>query len=220
MDVNNILQLSSKYRLGHIPSALSLSHLVDYLYDVLIPELKTTSYEIFLGKPFGSQAYMIKWKELGFISEITEFDSVYTLKEHKNLNIPHISKVIPNSLGNMLPYVVGDAFCNPDKLCITILSDSLLDTGTFYECLINIKKLNITNIIILLDFNGVAINEEAWCSLEELNGLIKVFGLNINSTNKDKSSAFIFSNKKGEGVPIMESNPGEWHYKIWSGTDE
>ena len=69
-----IIELSYKYRLGHIASALSM---VDFLETFFKEKYKPDKGDmLLLGKPYGSQAYYVTMKRNGFTPPDPQFSGL------------------------------------------------------------------------------------------------------------------------------------------------
>lgn len=209
-------EFNEKYNFGHLASALSAAPIVEWMYSVRIPILETnstgtgTDYEIILGKPFGMSPFYKKWLELGYLKDDDlkmsgdlNLLGVYRQSNQNNLNIPNISYVA-GSLGNALGVCVGKAICNKDKRFICYLSDGALLMGPTLEAIILIKRFELNNIEVVVDWNGYTAANKTPIDSTAMKMFIEGLGL---------SDQFIFfENTKGFGIKEIEEDPIKWHY--------
>jgi len=222
-----LLQYSIDNNLKHIPSALSQFSYLKYL----LPKFDYSTTNIVIGKPFGSQAYYMIWKELGLIKDQKLSYGV----KHEELDFINYSE---ETLGNALGIGAGIALGSPDKLTYVNLSDGALQMGPTLEAIQFIGKHQL-NMLITIDFNGMQLTD----SLQNVSGIncfniedmfkmynietrfydtkvLNDYGMNLvidNVLQKQKESkkpvVIIFNTTKGQGVKEMEEDPVLWHYK-------
>jgi len=133
------------------------------------------------------------------------------------------------SLGHGLPLGVGVAIASKQKRVYVIISDGELNEGTSWESLAIASQLNLSNLTLIIDTNGIQSfgKTSEVLNLEPLMDKFVSFGwscfevdghsvpllfeaLEFNSNNKPK--AVIARTIKGKGVKEMEGKL-EWHYK-------
>lgn len=202
-EAKEILNLAVKYKLGHVPSALSYVGVVDYAFDMAKRE--DSNIEILLGKPHGALALYRNWINNGWMQEeeLNNLLSVYRQSDQDRLQIPYVGYVA-NTLGNAIGVGIGKAITNPDKRYKILVSDSSFLMGTSLEALMQLKRLDLDNLDIIVDYNGWTSKSEMPMSLEEFSDLTVVLDITKYFT--------IFGSTKGQGVPEMEEEPGKWHY--------
>jgi len=227
LTIKKLLQYSIDNNLKHIPSALSQFKYLKYL----LPKLDYDNTNIVIGKPFGSQAYYMIWKELGLIANQKLSYGV----KHDEIEFVNYGE---ETLGNALGIGSGISLGSPDKLTYVNLSDGALQMGPTLEAIQFIGKHQL-NMIITVDFNGMQLTD----SIQNISGinslniesifklynietyLIDTTVLNIHEINliinsvllnqkeTKKPTTLIFKTIKGHGVKEMEEDPIFWHYK-------
>ena len=216
-----LLEYSFKNNLSHIPSALSM---LDYI-DVLFSEKFVTPEDnIVIGKPFGSQAYYLVWRKLGYIKNI-ELLSVGV----KHEEIPFVDYG-EETMGNSLGVAVGIALANPKKRVWVNVSDATLQMGNMLEAIQFIGHNSIKNIFLTIDYNNAQVTgkindvlridpvinlfEEYDWFVQEVHGHDKTDLKNkfMNLSNKLPNVVFCHT-KKGHGIRSIEEDIKKWHYK-------
>lgn len=196
--VKDIIDDSYHYRIGHIPSALSLFSITK--------ELLGYSNPIILGKSFGVQAWFLDdVVRNNFLSQRTR--KILTVNDFKDSSFN--VKYCQQQLGLAAGFSFGYSLSHPDEVSFCILSDGdVMMKSTLDAIKLSFKyKLNIKFII---DYNRV--------QLFGNNDCIKV--INDFLVTHDKINTFpnteiiLFHTKKGNGISILENQPKEWHYTI------
>ena len=209
-DIKSIIELSYKFGISHIPSALSQMQYFKYL----IPKVKF--FDWVAGKQFGWQAYSI-------------YDSKIDPNKTKTLLLNGINKefkYIEETLGNSLGVSIGLALTQTKPIWLNV-SDSIFQMGRILEALPLLKKFNL-DILITVDFNNTSrsktnlYDKKYIKSLAEINN-IKAINMNALNPNLDIIDSLIkfrgpriiiFETIKGYGVEEFIKDPIEWHYKI------
>ena len=226
--VNDLLEYSYKNELAHIPSALSM---YNYLYVLFDLEIVKKDDIIVLGKPFGAQAYYLIWKELGWLDNIEEL-SVGV--KHDEIEFVDYSE---ETIGNALGVAIGLALANPEKRVWVNITDATLQMGNTLEAIQYIGQHSdkFKNLLLTVDDNNSQVTGETDdiinidatndffvnCNWEVVNiaegyspTILRENLLTIKNDGWLYSPLVIFfSTIKGGGVPYMERNPKEWHYK-------
>ena len=133
------------------------------------------------------------------------------------------------SLGHGFPIALGMAAASKQKKVFAIISDGELNEGTTWESLAIASQLQLKNLTVIIDTNGIQSfgNTNEILNLEPLKEKFLNFGwschdidgnsipllfeaLESNSVNKPK--VVIARTIKGKGVKEMEGKL-EWHYK-------
>ena len=105
--INDVINYSFKHKLTHVPSALSMLTYVDVLFSN--EYIKPKRDIIVLGKPFGSQAYYLIWKKLGYLDHIEKLSMGV---KHAEIDFVNYSE---ETMGNALGVAAGIAIANPDQ---------------------------------------------------------------------------------------------------------
>jgi len=133
------------------------------------------------------------------------------------------------SLGHGLPLGIGVAIPSRQKRVYVIISDGELNEGTTWESLAIASQLQLSNLTVIIDANGIQSfgKTNEILNLEPLVEKLSSFGwschdidghsipllfeaLESNSVNKPR--VVIARTIKGKGVKEMEGKL-EWHYK-------
>ena len=139
--INEILDYSYKNNLGHIPSALSMSTYIPIIFKYI-----NKNDIIIIGKPFGSQAYYLTWKELGWLDNI---DDLHPIVKHDEIDFVYYSE---ETIGNSLGVAAGVSLATDKKIYVNI-SDACLQMGPTLEAIQFIGK-NGGNILVTVDYNN------------------------------------------------------------------
>ena len=225
----NVIEMSFKTQVGHIPSALSM---LDYISVLFYSEfLNLEKDKIVLGKPFGAQTYYSVFMECGLIENNPNLycsgkeDWSYCIgRENPNITF------IDDTLGNVISVACGIAYVNPNTIYINV-GDAYLQAGTAWEAIMFAGHHSLKNILITVDYNSMqvlgSISEivnlnylkermelAGWfvlaCDGHNLTEIKSMFDVYFN--NPKKPTMIIFYTKKGYRIPEMENN-ASYHYK-------
>lgn len=216
--VKELIKYSFENNLGHIPSALSM---LDYI-SIVFKYLKKTD-NIIIGKPFGSQAYYLVWKQLGWLNDIQ--------KLHMGVKHDEIDFVLysEETIGNALGVAAGVALSS-DKKTYVNLSDGALQMGNTLEAIQFIGQHKL-DILVTVDYN-----ESQVCGntkdIIDITAVIEFFKNNsfktfiIDGHNKEKIDfimnkiiyykepvVIFFKTQKGYPFKEMVNNTKQWHYR-------
>lgn len=199
-DALKIYQFNTKYKFGHLASALSFKPVVDRLYQLydLNPNIK-----IYLGKPFGASVLYQEWLKRDWILEkdLKDLIGVFRREDQEKLQIPGV-EYVSATLGNSLGVAVGKAVTSKEEI-VVVLSDGACHMGQTLEAIYLMNKFKIKNIRVIIDWNNWITNSRSYSS-EGLKGLLN--GLKLSEYFE------IIENPKGYGVQEIEMNPSKWHY--------
>ena len=143
---NRILEISKKHNLSHLGSCLTAYPIIDYIYSIKKPDEKfvLSSGHAGLGLYCVIEKYEGKNAE-----EIYNHHGVHPDRCEKcNL---HCST---GSLGLGLTIALGMALSDRNKNVYCLISDGESAEGTIWEVANVIKKYNVTNLKVYLNFNG------------------------------------------------------------------
>jgi transketolase len=230
------LNTLSKSESPHLGSALSS---IDYLVHLYVEHLgesdQINNYNrlVFSKGHAGIACYSVM-AALGIIStkEIESYCKDGSLFYGHISHLAHSSiELSTGSLGHGLPFGIGLAHGKKLKgekgIVFTVLSDGEMNEGTTWESALLARKLQLNNLVCLIDRNRLQSLEdtESTLPLEPLEQKWNSFGwatstLNGHSfeslaniePNFDRPSLYILETKKGKGVPWMEDDI-RWHYK-------
>ena len=215
--VKDVIDLSIKHKMPHIPSALSMEYLDEILKYI------DKDWNISIGKPHGAQAYFVLFEKY-FGVKPKEYNSVLSNESYDFVEYSDFM------LGNALGISIGLSYNNKKTWCN--ISDASLQSGSTLEAIEFIGE-NRNDILLTVDFNGIQLTKNLSLSILDYEDIFEAFGwhtlvifdkadyLSIeNFMNKRGPKAILFCTKKGNGVKEMLENPKEWHYKTLKGEDE
>ena len=220
---NEIVTYSRDKGLTHIPSALSMSTYVEFLFEnkIIVPYRD----KIVLGKPFGSQTYYILWKKMGLLKDI---DNLSVGVKHNEIDFVDYGE---ETMGNALGVGSGIALSNKGKRVWVNITDATLQMGSTLEAIQYIGHNCINNILLTIDNNNYQVtgNTNNVLTVEPVIKLAQNYNWHVITVNghckntilkelsnldKIKKPILInFLTKKGKGVKYMEDDPVKWHYK-------
>lgn len=243
MDVNKdiaplirsrILVTASKSGEGHVPSSLSVVEAI--CASILFLDSKKLSPRNFvLSKGHAALGLFSCLVELGHIptSDLDGYaDEGSSFGGHPDsLKSPHIA-LSSGSLGHGLAFAAGLAHfyrlggtCSP---VIVLVGDGELNEGSNWEAMLLAVKLELSNLVVLVDDNR---STSRALDLGDLERKFQAFGIRssrmdghevdeligrISDNLADKSnqpSAIILNTTKGKGVRQMEEEPDAWHHR-------
>ena len=147
-----IVEIAYKHKLGHLGSYLSSVEIVDEIYskmnkdDIFILSSGHASLAMYvcIEKYFGIDAEMLFLKHGG-----------HPHRDEKN-------KIYcsTGSLGLGLPIALGRALANPNRKVWVLISDGEAAEGSIWESLKTIYELNIDNIEVFVNINGLCAYKE------------------------------------------------------------
>ena len=188
-----------------------------------------------LSKGHSALALFSTLETIGILSryELDQFEangSPFYAHAHRDL-----SKGIEFSGGSLslgLSYGVGIALScindNIDNHIYVLVGDGECDEGLVWESLMSASHFNLTNLTVIVDFNGCQSDgyTKEIMDKSDLGNKFKSFGFNVkeidghsllslkeafDSRNFSKPNAIIAHTIKGKGVSFMENNP-KWHH--------
>ncbi len=172
------------------------------------------------------------------VSELQDFRKINSrLQGHPDKSKFPLMETTSGSLGQGLSIAAGMAMAmkidgkKPKVYCM--LGDGELDEGQVWESLATIKKYNMSNLIIIIDNNGIQLDgfNKDIKDLEPLNAKLNDFGHEViefdghdinaiiealtyarKSSDEGKCTILLAHTIKGKGISFME-NTSEWHGK-------
>lgn len=219
--LDELVEYSRVNKLTHVPSALSMLTYIDTLFSnrLIVPH----NDKIVLGKPFGSQAYYLVWRKLGYINNIEKLSLGV---KHDEIEFVDFSE---ETMGNALGVATGIAIANRNKTVWINITDATLQMGSTLEALQYIGHHNITNIVVTVDYNNMQVtgSTDQIISVDPVVDFCSASGwytqvIDGHDPEKIKSSwnvcceaprIFFYKTTKGFGVDYMVSDPVKWHYK-------
>jgi transketolase len=147
-----IVEIAFKHKLGHLGSYLSSVEIIDEIYskmdkdDIFILSSGHASLAMYvcIEKYFSIDAEMLFLKHGGHPHRDEE-------------NKIHCST---GSLGLGLPIALGRALANPNRKVWVLISDGEAAEGSIWESLKTIQELNIDNIEVFVNINGLCAYKE------------------------------------------------------------
>lgn len=219
--VPELIRHSYKHKLTHVPSALSMLTYVNVLFSNEF--VRPYRDAIVLGKPFGSQAYYLVWKKLGYLDDI---DNLSMGVKHEEIDFVNYGE---ETMGNALGVAIGIAIANPTQTVWVNLTDATLQMGSTLEAIQYIGHNKLDNILMTVDNNNCQVTgktSDVLCVEPVVNFIhnnkwdVVTCDGHCDITIKDMfvprgefPRAFVYNTTKGYGVPYMEQDPVKWHYR-------
>jgi transketolase len=209
------IKLMREYKGNHYGGSFSCVEILIALYDHI---LKNDDIFI-LSKGHGCWGFYVILKERGFNPII---------EGHPHLDIANGIYATTGSMGHGLPFGIGLSLAkklkNEKGRVFILMGDGEFQEGTTWESMLIIHKLNLKNIIIIVDNNKIQasdfVNNVLPISFECFNFYIPIFSIDghdieamsyLIKNHKDRI-CIIANTIKGYGVSFIENNP-EWHSK-------
>jgi transketolase len=216
-----LLKYSYENQLSHIPSALSM---IDYVEVLFTSKHVTKDDYIIIGKPFGSQAYYLIWRRLGYLNNI---EKLSVGVKHEEIDFVDFSE---ETMGNALGVSIGVAISNPEKRVWVNISDASLQMGNTLEAIQFIGHNKIKNIFLTIDYNNAQVTGKTQdvLSVSPVVNMFENYGWNLqivdghehsvikkslDNLSKFLPNVIVFQTKKGKSIQSMENDVKKWHYK-------
>lgn len=213
---------------GHLASSLSLVDALVSLYYDENTVFDHTNCRIIFGKAHGGPAVYPILADLGYFA-FSELEKYCTpdgiLRLHPDQSIPGC-EFVGGSLGNAIGFAAGLAWSDRKKMILTILGDAELYEGSVWESLLFIAHNKLSNLLIVVDRNGLGIlgATEVLLKLEPLSEKFLSFGFEVLiadghdfdslrevfSATPTKTTVIILNTIKSKGVAFMEGK-AEFH---------
>jgi len=233
----NILEVCYKYG-GHVATSFSSTEILIYLYYLNIISINTKkSNYLVVSKGHCSELVYSILQDLKFFPKswfIKHYaKNKFILGQHIDSKIPGVN-FSSGSLGHGLPHAVGIAhglkIKNSLKKVFVLVGDAELCEGSNWEALLIARKLNLSNLIVLIDKNNIGSLDylKFTSSIDPLEDKLRAFGYNvyiINNGNcfksinkifvklkKNSPKVLILNTIKGFGLKEFENDP-IWHVK-------
>lgn len=223
-----VIRFKTRTGNGHLASSLSVVDILVSLYLDSETWFNHSVDTLIWGKAHGGPAVYPILAELGYFPS-NELDKYCRpggiLRLHPDKSIPGCSYV-GGSLGNGIGYSAGLAFAEKNKRFIVVLGDAELYEGSVWESLLMINHYQLSNLLIIVDRNGLGIlgATEKLLRLEPLEQKFKSFGFSViqvdghsfpelrNAFNTPPivPTVIIANTVKSKGVPFMEGK-SEYH---------
>lgn len=225
---------------GHIPSSFSIIDILDCVYSKYIRPhgcdlQEESNYTFTLSKGHAACALYSVLHKYGYLTSADlqtylQYSSI--LGGHPDSTKVPGAEASTGSLGHGLPFTVGRALAakiaGSDKVFFVLVGDGECHEGTIWESAIVANNLNLSNLILLVDYNK---SSDQICPHHSLSEQFAAFGWycleadghdpeqiyaamqNAVESNISKPRVIVFDTIKGYGVPMLEGH-GPWHYKI------
>ena len=249
MNVKNIVRKSYELRKkiidiiyksgkGHLGGALSCIDLISALYYggfIFFDNQPKQNSNFILSKGHAAVALYVLLNDLGFIDDhlLMQMNQGSIIGEHPDNEIPGID-VISGSLGHGLGIGIGRSIANKldnsEIINYVLMGDGECAEGSVWEAVNFAGKINLDNIIAIVDDNGLGILEQHTRIKPETNKqiwegfgwhVINIDGHDIFSITEvlnqlisykiEKPIVIIANTIKGKGISFME-NKLEWHH--------
>jgi len=221
------LKMVSAANSSHIGSCLSAADLIAVVQSLV----QDDKGDLIFSKGHAAAAIYASLASLKLIPE----DSLNQFGADGSELIGHVNHLVnginfsTGSLGHGLPLGVGVAIASKQKCVYVIISDGELNEGTTWESLAIASQLNLSNLTLIIDANGIQSfgKTDEVLNLEPLMDKFVSFGWNyfevdghsvpllfeaLESNSNNKPKVVIARTIKGKGVKEMEGKL-EWHYK-------
>lgn len=223
-----ILDLSQKVGALHIGGSFSSVEIVDTIYNLLMK--KNDKFILSKGHTAVLQYAILASKKIisqKFLNSYCQKNS--KLGVHPDYGTPGI-EASTGALGHGLGIASGLAIREKKSNIFVVISDGELMEGTTWEYLLTISSLNIFNINLFIDYNGLqssTFSKDTHPTLTPIDKKLKAFGWSVKSCNghnvedilkkfnkkeQKKPFALVCSTTKGYPIPYMMNVP-LWHYR-------
>jgi transketolase len=236
MTMNNdlrrtIVDMVYRAKEGHIPSAFSIVDIIATVYDMM-----GADDHFVLSKGHGCAALYAVLHKHGKLSQ-ADLDSYGTyagrLGGHPDRTKAPV-EASTGSLGHGIATAAGMALGykiqgKPDRV-ICLVGDGECHEGTVWETALVAQNLGLSNLCVIVDYNGSAAQILAHPNIVPQWGAFgwdayKIYGHDhmtlataLKNTAIDKPTCIVAITTKGKGVPMLEGH-GAWHHKIPNETE-
>lgn len=215
-----ILEISHLAHYSHLGSCLSSIDLIDAVYKHKKKD------EIFvLSNGHAAVAWYVVLEKHGILNSKT----IKKLNVHPRRNSKMGIHVSTGSLGQGLPIAVGLAVADRSKKVYCMISDGECTEGSIWESLRVAEKLELENLVILVNANGWGAYDPI--DLSNLSKRIRAFGLHLVKVNGHDFNAIlkslqfkarskpsvIFASTTVEQLPFLKEQDA--HYYIMNNED-
>ena len=225
-----ILEISQKISALHIGGSFSSVEIVDCIYNML--KKKNDVFILSKGHAGILQYVVLNHKGIIKRGDLENYSKKNGfLGVHPDYGNPGI-EASTGSLGHGLPIAAGMALANKGKknFVYVLLSDGELQEGSVWEATLLISSLKLSNVVIIVDNNGLQSSTRTVDTHPTLNPIDKKFlsfgwevancnGHNskdifkkISSRSHKKPFALIAKTIKGYPISFMKNVP-KWHYR-------
>jgi transketolase len=236
----SILNMTHSAKSAHVGSSLGVVDLAVQLFSCVLDQ-KVARAEpdvVLISKGHAAAGIYAVLANLGFIPKSWLADygkNGAKLGGHISSHNTPMLELSTGSLGHALPFAIGRALSfrnlGANRKVYVVLSDGECDEGSNWEAALLASHLSLTNLIVVIDRNGLQSLEstESTLTLEPLDKKWDAFGWHARiidghnfsdldlmtkncPINCTRPHIFIALTTKGKGVSFME-NSVLWHYK-------
>lgn len=233
-----ILEISQRVSALHIAPAFSCTEITDAIYfDLLKYDKDEKPLDVFImSKGHGCMIQYVILESLGILTS-QDIEKYCTpggiLGAHPDYKTPGID-ASTGSLGHGLGIATGQAYAeklkSSDVVVYCLISDGELQEGSTWEALMMAANLNLTNLVVFVDFNDfgglepMSVGHPAFAPLvPKLSSfgweVVEVDGhdgASVSNVVKNRTGLNPFlvvcNTVKGKGISFMENVP-IWHYR-------
>lgn len=222
--------LNAAYKVGRIGAHIAPSLSLVEICTAILSDFETGKDAFILSKAHGALGYYATMHQLSLISD-EQFDSFENNGgefpgQPSRTNNNHID-YSGGSLGMGLSYAAGRAWASKESKVYVVLGDGELDEGSNWEAASVIARMNISNICVIVDCNGL--QSDGYCNnilSKNLDAIWEAHGWHVTACdghdteqireiiseyNAEKPLVILARTIKGKGVSFMENN-NEWHH--------
>lgn len=219
--IKRIIEISFKYRLGHIGSCLSVLDILDSIY-----ALRKKDEPVVLSNGHAGLALYVILEKYGFTNA-----EILSIKHgtHPNRDLANGIYVSTGSLGQGLPIATGMALSDKGKNVYCVISDGECAEGSIWESVRVASEQKLNNLKIVVNANGYG--GYGRINIKSLPPRFNSFGCSIYETDghkqeklrkalKAKSNAkplVIFAKTTSEHLPFLKGIDA--HYKVMEESD-
>jgi len=213
----DLLAVAIRNKQGHIAPSLSCLDILTVLY-YKIADMKDT---IILSKGHGCYGLYAIWADLGLLPK----------EQWEKFDLPGCVHGY-GSLGHGLPVAVGVAYANKrmknDRHTWVVVGDGEMQEGSNWEALSFLFHHNLTNITVIVDYNGLqAMDKIKKILYQNLPYRFEGWGfkpymcdahnhIDLTRWLECRPTILLAKSIKGKGVDYMEGK-AEWHFKCPDG---
>jgi len=228
----DVLYLSYLKKTAHLGSSLSCADLVSFVYEFIIDKKKKNKFILSKGHAASTlysalyrKKYISKKKFMSYCEVGSPFE------EHPSPSIKGV-ECATGSLGHGFSFGCGLALANKinknNYKTVVMISDGECNEGTTWEAAMFAAAQNLTNLILIIDYNKwqATGRSDEILQIKPLDKKFNSFGWDVvvvdghnfiqikNAFNKKntKPKVIIANTIKGSGVNFMEDD-NNWHYR-------
>lgn len=219
--IKRILEISFKYRLGHIGSCLSVLDILDSIYT-----LRKKDEPVILSNGHAGLALYVVLEKHGLTNAETLSVKHGT---HPNRDLANGIYASTGSLGQGLPIAVGMALSDKRRNVYCTVSDGECAEGSIWESVRVASEQRLNNLKIVVNANGYGGYDKIdikslpqkfksfGCKVVEVDGHKQEALLNALKTSSDSKQLVIFAKTTSERLSFLKGQDA--HYKVMEQDD-